>query len=136
MSTPVKPPLDQIRVAMSRTNDLFNAEVCGKRNFDALSQIYTADACILPPGAPMISGRDNIQEFWRAQIQAANIKSAVLSSLEILPAGDSIVEIGRVELTIEPADQTATVLQAKYVVYWKQEDGHWKWHRDIWNQDS
>jgi len=28
------------------------------------------------------------------------------------------------------------VLEVKYVVYWRQEDGRWKWHVDIWNPNS
>jgi hypothetical protein len=43
--------LDAIKQSMEKTNDLFNAEVFGKRNFDALDQIYTKGARILPPGA-------------------------------------------------------------------------------------
>jgi hypothetical protein len=27
-------------------------------------------------------------------------------------------------------------MNAKYVVYWRQEDGHWKWHIDIWNPNA
>jgi hypothetical protein len=54
--------LDQIKSAMQVTNNLFNAEVFGKRNFAALDDIYTANACILPPGAPMISGREAIKK--------------------------------------------------------------------------
>ena len=34
---------------MRQTNDLFNAEVASKRNFEALDRVYTADARILPP---------------------------------------------------------------------------------------
>ena len=50
--------LGQIKLAMQNTNDLFNVEVFGKRNFAALDDIYTADAHILPPGAPMITNED------------------------------------------------------------------------------
>jgi ketosteroid isomerase-like protein len=59
-------PNEAIRV-MARVHELFNVEVIGKRNFEALDQIYTADARILPPGAPMISGREAIREFWRGR---------------------------------------------------------------------
>jgi len=32
---------------------------------------------------------------------------------------------------------TLTVnLELKYVVFWRQEDSRWKWHIDIWNQNS
>jgi hypothetical protein len=41
MSAAAQPTLDQIRAAMASTNDLFNVEVVGKRNFDALDRIYT-----------------------------------------------------------------------------------------------
>jgi len=117
---------------MADTNDLFNKEVFGKRNYDALDQIYTTDARILPPGAPMISGRSAIKEFWSGMIQSANAKSAVLESIDVVATGDGAVEIGRATLILEPNAQ----MEVKYVVYWKNEDGRWKWHIDIWNANS
>src|SRR2546430_2557820 len=107
MSTSAQHALDEIRTAMARTNELFNTEVFGKQNFDALDDIYTADARILPPGAPMISGGKAIKEFWSSLIQSAHAKSAVLASVEVFPAGDSVVEIGRATLTLQPAAPTA-----------------------------
>ena len=131
-----QPALDEVKLAMAETNDLFNVEVFGKRNFDALDQIYTSDARILPPGAPMVTGREAIKKFWSDLIQSVNAKSAVLSSVDVMPAGDGVVEIGRATLTVEPQGQSAMQLELKYVVYWR-EDGHrWKWHVDIWNQNS
>jgi len=121
---------------MASTNDLFNTEVFGKRNFGALDEIYTADARILPPGAPLIAGRPAIKEFWSNLIQAVNAKSAVLTSVDVMPSGDGAVEIGRARLTVVPEGQGATEMEVKYVVYWRQEDGRWKWHVDIWNQNS
>jgi ketosteroid isomerase-like protein len=131
-----KENIDQLRIAMASTNELFNAEVFGKRNFDALDEIYTEQARILPPGADVISGRNAIKQFWSNLIQSVNAKSAVLSSVEVMLAGDGIVEIGRASLTVEPEGSSATEMQVKYVVYWKQESGRWKWHVDIWNQNS
>jgi len=131
-----EPALDQIPLAMASTNDLFNKEVFGKRNFDALDKIYTENARILPPGAPMISGRKAIREFWAGLIGSVNAKSAVLTSLDVMPAGDGVVEIGLATLGIELEGQAAAEIAVKYVVYWLQEDGLWKWHVDIWNQNS
>lgn len=129
--------VDQIRLAMASTNDLFNTEVFGRRNFEALDRIYTADARILPPGAPMISGREDIKKFWRDLIQSVNAVAAVLTSEQVIPAGDGIVEIGRAVLTVEPEGRgAANSMEVKYVVYWRQEDGLWKWHVDIWNQNA
>jgi ketosteroid isomerase-like protein len=128
-------PLDEIRLAMSTTNDLFNREVVGKRNFAALDDVYTSDARILPPGAPMVAGREAIKDFWSTLIQSANAKSAVLESVDVMPAGDGVVEIGRAVLTVEPEGQ-AVRMEVKYVVYWRQENNLWKWHADIWNLNA
>jgi ketosteroid isomerase-like protein len=125
-------PTQQLQQAMAKTNDLFSREVFGNRNFAALDQIYTRDARILPPGAEMISGREAIKKFWTDLVQSANAISAVLASVDVMPAGDGAVEIGKATLTIAPQGAPAQV-EAKYVVYWRQEDGRWKWHVDIWN---
>jgi ketosteroid isomerase-like protein len=135
MSSSAQSSLQQTRLAMADTNDLFNREVFGKRNFDALDDIYTSGARILPPGLPMISGRKAIKQFWSEMIQSANAKSATLESVDVMPAGDGVVEIGRAVLTVEPDGQGAQI-EVKYVVYWQQEQGRWKWHVDIWNTNS
>jgi len=123
--------LDEIKLAMARTNELFNTEIVGKRNFEALDEIYTSDARILPPDVPMISGREGIKKFWSDLIQAMDPKSAVLESLGVIPTGEGALEIGRV--SIVHAGGEASV---KYVVYWRPEEGRWKWHVDIWNQNG
>ena len=121
---------------MAATNDIFNHEVFQKRNFDALDHVYTTHARILPPGAPMISGRAGIKQFWASMIQSANAKSAVLSSVDVMPAGEGVVEIGKAVLTVEPEGQETAEVEVKYVVYWQNEDGRWKWHVDIWNPNA
>jgi ketosteroid isomerase-like protein len=136
MSLSASPPIDEIKSGMAKTNELFNAEVFGKRNFNALDQIYTADARILPPGAPLITGRDNIRKFWSDLIIGANAKSAVLTSVDVMPNGDDALEIGTAVLTIAPPGQADVQMEVKYVVFWRQEDGAWKWHVDIWNSNA
>jgi ketosteroid isomerase-like protein len=136
MASPQPVALDQIKRSMAATNDLFNHEVFGKRNFAALDDVYTSDARILPPGAPLISGREAIKKFWSDLIQSVNATSAVLSSVDVMPAGDGLVEIGGATLTIHPDGQPESQLEVKYVVYWREENGRWKWHVDIWNTNS
>jgi ketosteroid isomerase-like protein len=136
MASQQQSALDQIKLSMARTNSIFNSEVFGNRNFAALDDIYTSDARILPPGAPMISGREAIKKFWSDLIQSANAKSAVLSTVDVVPAGDGLVEIGRAILAIEPQGQSRSQLEVKYVVFWRLENGRWKWHVDIWNQNG
>ena len=123
--------MNGILEAMKTTHAVFNDEVLAKGNIAALERIYTADARVLPPGAEMISGRIAIQQFWTAAIQGLGLKRAVLTTIDATPTGDGVVEIGRADL-----GTTSGSVSAKYVVFWKQEGGHWKWHVDIWNLNS
>jgi hypothetical protein len=69
----------------------------------------------------MVSGREAIKTFWSDLVQSINATAAVLASVDVMQAGEGVVEIGRATLTTEPQGQ---------------EDGLWKWHVDIWNQNS
>jgi ketosteroid isomerase-like protein len=131
-ATPQPTLTNAILAAMAATNAVFDTELVNTGNFDLLDRVYTADARILPPGAPMIAGRENIKEFWKQAIAALGVKSAKLATVDAEMTGDSVVEIGKADLVV--ADGSSVTL--KYVVHWKQEDGLWKWHVDIWNPNK
>jgi len=129
--------LDPVRLAMQKTNELFATEVVGNRNYDALDLVYTSEARILPPGAPMISGRAAIKDFWKRLIEGTNATGGSLSSVDVMPAGDGVIEIGSAVLTMQPAGQNEpSQLEVKYVVCWLQEEGAWKWNIDVWNTNA
>jgi ketosteroid isomerase-like protein len=135
MSTTPKATLNEIKSNLAATNQLFNTEVFEKRNFDALDKIYTRDARVLPPGAPMITGQAAIKEFWTSMIQSTQANKAVLTSVDVFLEGDGAIEIGRATISMQPNDGQPTSLSVKYLVHWKEEDGLWKWNIDIWNQE-
>lgn len=114
---------------MNATNRIFENEVIGKGDFNALDQVYTEQARILPPGAEMISGREQIREFWKAAVAGLGLTSVQLRTVEAEFSGDTAVEIGRATL----GTSASTAVEVKYVVVWKRENETWKWHVDIWN---
>jgi len=120
---------EPVLAAMRQTNEVFESEVIRNRNIDGLDGVYTANARVLPPGAPMVEGRNQIKSFWQNAISGLGIKSAKLETVDAEAAGDSVIEIGRADLAVGDG-QTVTV---KYVVHWKPQDGTWKWDVDIWN---
>jgi ketosteroid isomerase-like protein len=121
-----------VQAAMKQTNDIFCETVVKTRAFDALDRVYTPDARILPPGAPMMEGMSAIKGFWKQAVESLNALSCTLTSVAPEMAGDTVVEIGVAKLVLADG-QTA---EAKYVVHWKQDDGAWKWHTDIWNMNQ
>lgn len=123
---------EPVLAAMQKTNEIFNAEVIQKGNLDALDRIYTVGARVLPPGAPMVEGRDQIKSFWQKAISGLGLKSAKLMTVDAQAAGDDVVEVGQAELGVAGGQ----IVTDKYVVHWKQEDGTWKWNVDIWNANE
>lgn len=114
---------------ISRTNRTFEAAVAA-RTVAPLDAVYTADARILPPGGEMVSGRENIKLFWQGAMEALNVASVQLETVDFELAGETGYEIGRATLNFAAGAASASV---KYVVIWKREDDAWKWHVDIWN---
>lgn len=94
--------------------------------------VYTANGQALPPNGAIVMGRDALQSFWQA-VMDAGIKGITLETLELEPCGDMAYEVG--QATLRGADG-AVLDVAKFVVVWQQEDGQWKWHRDIWNSNT
>ena len=116
---------------MQETNDLFCREAIGHGDASAFERIYTRGAKVLPPGAPRVEGRDAIKGFWQAAIAGMGLTAAKLTTASVEMCGESALEIGHAELSLKDS----VVVKAKYIVHWKQEDGGWRWDKDIWNAD-
>jgi len=120
---------DEVSKAMRETNERFCREVVGERKIEAIDQVYTTKARILPPGAPMMQGREAIKAFWQAGIATLAVTGATLTTVDAEMTGDSVVEIGEAELQLKENGPA----KVKYIVHWKKEDGRWLWDKDIWN---
>ncbi|MGH9558639.1 MAG: YybH family protein [Bryobacteraceae bacterium] len=125
-------PTEDVLAAIRHNNELFNTEVVGKRNVDALDRLYTANARVLPPGGAMVEGRLAIKAFWKQTLSSMDLTSVKITVLSADRAGDCTIEVGRAELSFA-SGQRGT---GKYVVVLKHEDGAWKWDLDIWNSNE
>ena len=92
-----------------------------------VAALYTKEAQVVAPGAPIAAGREAIATFWKGAM--AVVKDVKLATTSVESDDDLAVEDGVVTLTA-PDGSTST---ARYLVVWKHEDGKWKLHRDIWN---
>jgi len=110
-------------IAESFESTFRRGDIAGIANF------YTDNAMLLPPGSDFIQGKRNIEAFWQEAIDMG-IKNIKLDIIEIEQHGDTAIEMSN--YTLSSADNQV-IDQGKGIVIWKQEDGTWKLHRDIWN---
>ena len=118
--------------AIAAVNRKFE-EAATKKDAAGIAALYTDDAIVLPPDAPMARGKAGIQELWGNVIQGLGLKSVKLETVDMEIAGDTACEVGRATLELAPQGGSAATAKAKYVVSWKKTKDGWKLHRDIWN---
>lgn len=117
--------LDQIKALDSGVADGINAGDAA-----AVAGQYTDDASILPPGAGRINGKEGIQGYWQAGIDAGLSEvSIVATTVDV--TGDSSVTVGTLSGKMGDAELTG-----KYIVIGKKTNDGWRIHRDIWNFDA
>ncbi|HZR84246.1 MAG TPA: SgcJ/EcaC family oxidoreductase [Candidatus Binatia bacterium] len=123
--------------ASARSEDVRAAVEAGNRAFiaaflrgdaRAVAELYTEDAQVIAPGAPVARGRAAIAAAWQKAIDGG-VKDVALDTADVESSGDLACETGVVRLVAKDGG----VSQARYVVVWKRTGGTWKLHRDIWN---
>lgn len=121
-------PTTEIRAAIAAPIAQFIAAF-NRGDATGAAAVYTADGQVLPPNSAIVTGRQAIQTFWQGAMDMG-IKAVTLETVEVERYGHTAYEVGT--FTLQGAE--GQVIDAgKYVVIWKQEDGQWKLHRDIFN---
>lgn len=126
------PALAQSKTAIQKLEDqwgaAFNAGDAGK-----VAAMYAEDAYVLPAGAPMAHGRDDIQKFWSGAMQ--QLGDVKCTTLDVKPLGRSGArEIGTCTFKTKGATPQDGAL--KYAVVWQKVNGQWLLNTDIWNMDK
>lgn len=94
-----------------------------------MASLYTGDGMLLPTGSDFITGTQAIQQYWQGAMDMG-VKQAKLDIVEVEQQGDTATEVGKYTLRGEGGQ---VIDQGKYIVLWRQQNGQWKLHRDIWN---
>ena len=84
---------------------------------------------VLTANLDFVSGQQAIQGFWQV-IFDMGIKEAKIDIGEVEKQGDSVFEVSKFKLMGEGGQ---VLDEGKYIIIWKQDQGEWKLHRDIFN---
>ena len=119
---------------LSQMNKDF-AKALNAKDAVAASLLYSEDATLLPPDEPIVTGRENIQKYWQALLDAGTTDVSV-STISTGSSGDLGYEIGRFQLSYPGEDGKMIVENGKYTELLKRTaDGKWISIHGIWNSD-
>lgn len=113
---------------IERANATFtSAHVTG--DVATIDAMFARDARAFPPGADAVTGAPALHAFTVEYI-ASGVKEFREQTTDCYGNGDLLVDEGTYVVTYGP---DSTVERGKYLNVWKQEDGTWKIHANIWN---
>jgi uncharacterized protein (TIGR02246 family) len=97
---------------------------------------YSDDASILPPNAPIASGKQAIRAVWASVLGPGVSLSWQVSKLEVSRSGDLAYVMGVYQFAQKDPQGKPVTDHGKVVEVWKkQADGKWKTVADIFNSD-
>jgi uncharacterized protein (TIGR02246 family) len=105
---------------------------------DGMAVVFTDDASLLPPNAPIATGREAVRAVWAEMIETPGfLISGEITKIELSRAGDLAYIVGTNEITVNDAEGNPVTTPGKWVAVWKkQPDGTWKSVLDIWNDNQ
>ena len=115
--------------ALEARSDAWEAALNSK-DIDALVNLYTEDARLLPPGAAMTSGHDGVRAAFGAMIDAG--QGGETTIVEATVSGD----VGYIVGTFSLVAGEESIGTGKYIETWHRgADGEWRIANDIFNND-
>ena len=105
------------------------------KNAEVASLLYSEDASLLPPNEAIVTGRDNIKNYWQTALDAGTTDVSV-STISTGSDGDLGYEIGRFQLSYPGEDGKMLTEKGKFIeILKRQADGKWISLYGIWNSD-
>src|ERR1019366_8795347 len=135
--TPPPPPDTRAAdEAAIRDADAQWAKTAGAKDLDGTVAYYTDDATVLPPNAPMTTGKQAIRAVWAELLGPGTSITWQANKVEVARSGDLSYILGIYQLTVKDAQGNPVNDIGKFVEVWKkQADGKWKVVADIFNSD-
>lgn len=107
-----------------------------KKDAAAIAKNYTEDGSLMPPGAPIATGREAIEKAWKGMMDTPGFELTFEpAAIVVSSAGDMAMDRGTYRSSWTGPDGTLTDT-GKYVVVWRNVGGEWKAAADIFNSDG
>ena len=114
----------------AKNRQFTEAHITGDSAF--LVNIFTADAKVFGPNAPVVVGRTAIAKLNAEYVQLG-IHEFREATTALYGNAEYLVDEGTYYMRYGAAN---TVEEGKYINVWKQDGGEWRIHSNIWNTNA
>jgi len=123
--------------ATIREAEIAWSKAAGAKQLDATVAYYTDESNVLPPNAPMATGKAAARKTWEEMMALPGFAiSWQPVAVVVSQAGDLGYTRGTYELTMNDPKGKPSTDRGKYMAVWKkQTDGSWKAVEDMFNSD-
>jgi uncharacterized protein (TIGR02246 family) len=122
--------------ATIRNLDAQWSKTAATNDLEGTMTYYSDDASLLPPNAPIATGRQAIRAVWATLLGPGVSVSWQPSKVEVARSGELAYVMGTYQDTAKDAQGNTISDHGKLVEVWKkQSDGKWKVAADIYNSD-
>jgi uncharacterized protein (TIGR02246 family) len=140
LTSACNPPAADTRAADEsavRDADTQWAKTAGANDLDGTVSYYTDDASLLPPNAPIATGKQAIRAVWASSLLSPDATvSWQVTKAEVAHSGELAYVIGVYQITPKNPRGKSLEDRGKLLEVWKkQADGKWKTVADIFNSD-
>jgi uncharacterized protein (TIGR02246 family) len=112
------------------------AKTAMANDLDGAVSYYTDDASILPPNAPIATGKQAIRAVWASLLNPDTVVSWEVNKAEAARSGELAYVTGAYSITAKTPKGKAQEDRGKLLEVWKKQgDGKWKVVEDIFNSD-
>lgn len=135
MQTRMQAESDSARTAITAAMAGFQAHFAAG-HADSVALYYAADGNVLPPGMPMIAGRDSIRAMLAGYFGSGSMSDVSFQTTSVVANGPLAIERGTFRMTFTPTGGQPMPSAGKYLAHWHRIEGQWLMADDIWNDDA
>lgn len=123
--------LDSAKAQIASSNESFG-KAWATGDSTSFASRYTPDGCINPPNMPRMCGTAAITAFFNGGF-AMGVRNVKLTTEEVTGSAEVVAETGKYAMLDSAGN---TLEKGKFIVLWKEQNGVWKMHKDVWNSDD
>lgn len=133
-----QPPADTRAAdeATIRELDAQWSKTAGARDLEGTVSYYSDDATLLPPNAPIATGKQAIRAVWAPMVAPDSTVSWEATKVEVAHSGDLAYSMGTYQLEVKAPQVKPMTDRGKFIEVWKkQADGRWKAVADMFSSN-